>query len=167
MSSRDFLLSRPLRRSAFGLFDGSIVLLCLFAGCSGEGYETVPVSGRVTLDGQPLADVGLIFVPLAKDRDNPNVGPGSLGRTDADGRFTLQTINGEKGAVPVEHVVRMSPASNQGVVSSPDDFTPEGNIEAKPAARQLELPPEAADGSLRFKVPRQGTDQADFDLVSR
>jgi hypothetical protein len=108
-----------------------------------------------------------MFVPLAKDRDSPNVGPGSLGRTDADGRFTLQTVNGETGAVPAEHVVRMSMASSQGGAESADDFTPEGNIEARPAARRLELPPNAVDGSLRFEVPAQGTDEANFDLVSQ
>jgi hypothetical protein len=136
------------------------------AGCSGKDYRTVPVSGRVTLDGKPLADAGLIFVPLAKDRDNPNVGPGSLGRTDAGGRFTLQTVYGETGAVPAEHVVRISLASKQDAEESPDDLTPEGNIEAAPAPRRLELPPSAVDGSLHFEVPPEGTDQANFDLAS-
>jgi hypothetical protein len=137
------------------------------AGCGGKGYDTVPVSGRVTLDGEPLADVGIMFVPLAKDRDNPNIGPGSLGRTGVDGRFVLQTVHGENGAVPTEHVVRLSIASGQEEMEGSDEATPEGIIGVTPAVRRSPLPPYACDGSLRFEVPPRGTDRADFDLVSR
>jgi hypothetical protein len=62
----------------------------------------------------PMHLVGVAFVPLATDKKNPNVGPGSLGKTDAEGRFTLQTVNGESGAVPTEHVVRMAMALAPG-----------------------------------------------------
>lgn len=139
--------------------------LCLLAGCGGKDYQTVPVSGAVSLDGTPLPNIGVMFVPLAQDADNPNVGPGSLGRTDEEGRFTLQTARGEKGAVPAEHVVRLSLADT----AEPDeaDFTPEGDLGRKPKRPGVKLPASAGDGSLRFKVPPEGTDQANFDLKSR
>ncbi len=155
------------QRRATTCFVGAAIVSFLLAGCGGEGYTTVPVSGRVTLDGSPLADVGLVFVPIAKDKDNPNVGPGSLGKTDAQGRFTLQTVNGEDGAVPTEHVVRMSLAPDASEVQSPDDAVPEAPVASPRSSRKLSLPRHARDGSLHFQVPSEGTDQADFDLVSK
>ncbi|QDU60422.1 hypothetical protein Pan216_12610 [Planctomycetes bacterium Pan216] len=136
--------------------------MCLtFVGCGGNEYGVVPVSGRVTLNGQPCPDVSLTFVPLAEDKDNPNVGPGSLGRTDSEGNFTLQTVKGGNGAVSAEHVVRISISLNG---NGDEEGTPD--IPGKPT-REITLPSNASDGSLRFKVPEGGTDQANFDLVSK
>jgi hypothetical protein len=143
-----------------------LITLCALVGCSDRRYETVPVSGRVTLDGEPLADVGLLFVPLARKTDEPNVGPGSLGRTDATGRYHLQTARGETGAVPTEHVVRLSLAEEPRAAVASNDFTPEGDIRRRDGRRKRTLPACAGDGTLRFNVPPDGTDQADFDLVS-
>ncbi len=139
---------------------GALLLVCLLAGCS-KDYETAPVSGQVTLDGKPLANVGLTFVPLAKDKQSPNVGPGSLGKTDEEGRFTLQTVEGDKGAVPTEHVVRMELASS---ASGSDGGDPLANPDRSP--NKVELPKSAKDGTLHFTVPAEGTDEADFALTS-
>ncbi len=58
-------------------------------GCQGgSGPRPVPVSGRVTLDGQPLADVAVYF----HLRGEKHVG---VGKTKPDGTFTL-----ENGALP-------------------------------------------------------------------
>jgi hypothetical protein len=143
-----------------------LLLLPLLAGCGGKDYTAVPVSGRVTLDGTPLQDVGIVFVPLATGRDDPNIGPGSLGRTDADGRFTLRTVRGDKGAVPTEHVVRMAFATAQSDLDGPEGFAPVGSNVPGPAPQRSGLPRQALDGSLHFEVPPQGTDQANFDFVS-
>jgi hypothetical protein len=111
-STSPLSFSTPRRRTTSKHRGGLALLLILpslVAGC-GKDYETVPVSGRVTLDGAPLADVGITFVPLAENKQTPNIGPGSLGKTDEEGRFTLRTTEGDKGAVPTEHIVRMSMA---------------------------------------------------------
>jgi hypothetical protein len=59
--------------------------LCLIAltfGCGPKPAETIPVSGLVTLDGQPLSGANVIFVPQGETKGN-----GGLGTTNADGRF--------------------------------------------------------------------------------
>lgn len=65
------------------------ILLTLLAviviGCGG-GPQLLPVSGVVTLDGQPVADAGVLFVPA-------DSGPTTSGTTDAAGRFRLTTAN--------------------------------------------------------------------------
>lgn len=69
-------------------------------GCSQDGPKRVSVKGRVTLDGQPLANVSVHFKPV-----NHTPGNGSLGPTDADGNFTLLDVRGISGAIPGEYRV--------------------------------------------------------------
>src|SRR5260370_16035766 len=66
----------------------AVVLALLLAGCGGRSFKTLPVSGRVTLDGKPLANATVAFVPEAPpgQKDRP---PSSVGTTDQDGRYTL------------------------------------------------------------------------------
>jgi len=123
-------------------------------GCGGgESYDLVDVSGRVTLDGKPLADVRVGFQP---DSGKADPGPGSAGVTDDDGRYTLQAVSASNktGAVVGKHIVRMSVVSEQ---DSADDAD---------ASMSSGLPPKAGNGSLTFEVPVDGTDTADFDLTS-
>ena len=54
--------------------------LSLAAGCGRDGVA--PVSGRVTLNGQPLANVHVSFQPIAAGTDL-NSGGGSYAFTDA------------------------------------------------------------------------------------
>src|SRR5438045_3919382 len=74
------------------------------AGC-GQSYKTAPVSGRVTLDGKPLANATVQFYPVAAPGTDP--GPTSLGHTDEDGRYTLSFVDSAatKGALVGKHKV--------------------------------------------------------------
>jgi hypothetical protein len=89
-----------MKRSVFCLV--SLALLVV-AGCGGPG--PVPVSGTVTYQGQPLADVNVTFL-----------GPEGLvatGTTDAQGQFSkLDSNRGGEGAVPGEYRVTITPKSN-------------------------------------------------------
>lgn len=132
-------------------------IVCLFlVGCGHDGPSVVPVSGTVTLDGKPLADVSLSFVPRSPSESSLTAGPGSLGKTDAEGRFRLSTVDGRDGAVVGNHIVRLVPATIDG--SNPD--TP--GISATG-----ELPINAGDGTIRFLVPDAGTTQANFSLNAK
>lgn len=78
-------------------------LLVTVLGCSG-GYRFAPVSGIITLNGQPLANADVHFQPVAT-KDNPNPGPGSHGKTDAAGRYTLRVDSHQDGAIIGKHRV--------------------------------------------------------------
>ena len=69
----------------------SVAWLALVAGCGGQEYPLAPVAGSVTLDGKPLANIHVTFLPQAKGKSR-NAGPASCGVTDAEGRFILKTI---------------------------------------------------------------------------
>jgi hypothetical protein len=85
----------------------SISLISAFvvfaAGCNREKLPKLgTVTGRVTMDGQPVPEATVIF-ESTKEGESP-----SLGKTDADGRYELYYSRGHKGATPGEHVVRIS-----------------------------------------------------------
>ena len=69
----------------------------LLSGCGTKLHE---VSGVVTLDGQPVAEAGVMFQPTAG-------GPVASGTTDAAGKFTLQCAN-KPGLIAGEYLVTIS-----------------------------------------------------------
>ena len=91
------------------------VALVLFAvGCSTEPYETAPVAGQVTVDGQPAPKVAVMFQPVAS-AGHLNPGPGAYGITDAKGHYSLKLIGKEtRGAVVGRHKVRIENYTDPG-----------------------------------------------------
>ncbi|WP_145062745.1 hypothetical protein [Adhaeretor mobilis] len=78
--------SRPLRLLAACLFAVAL------AGCDSPSYEqdTAPVSGRVTLDGEPLTQ-GIVYLLPSKGRS-------AKGLIKQDGSFVLKTYSEGDGA---------------------------------------------------------------------
>jgi hypothetical protein len=128
-----------------------LLLLLLLAGCGGP-HPIAPVSGRVTLNGHPLAKAAVVFQPVPVQGDI-NPGPGSGGFTDADGRYTLTLTGKDKsGAVIGKHRVRIT-------------LVPESNPNDDTSRPTKQLPGRYnRDTKLEFDVPRGGTRSADFDL---
>jgi hypothetical protein len=146
MTTRSFLLS--------------LFLLPLSAGCSNnEAYKTAQVSGVVTRDGQPLANAYVSFSPVP-GQGNTNPGPGSGGKTDSSGYYTL-TITGKdtKGAVVGKHKVRIDPSAD---TDSADDG-PQGGVPIKQRSKKKPSPPKDFD----MDVPAGGRNDANFDLKSK
>jgi hypothetical protein len=118
------------------------------AGC-GPSIKAVPVSGRVTLKGQPLADVAINFSPMTGG-DNAYA---AYGKTDKDGRYKLKLVeNGQAGATAGPNRVMLNEST--GLAES-DGGGP---------AVVLKLPPKARDGTMTIDVPATGTDTADFSF---
>jgi hypothetical protein len=129
-----------------------VLIPFLFAGCGGDPFKTAPVSGRITVNGKPLAKASVTFAPVAVG-NNIEPGPSSAGKTDADGRYTLTLIgkNGS-GAVVGRHKVMVAMLDESDTSSDLPDKT-------------RQLPPQYnGQTTLRFDVPADGSDKADFDL---
>jgi hypothetical protein len=134
--------------------------LAPLAGCGGGGPQFVAVSGRVTLNDQPVEGCSVDFQPLSAGKDAG--APGSTGKTDKDGRFTLysQLDKSRAGAVVGKHQVRV--------------WAPEGAQDAdadSPRAKGKKTGPKIpgryhVNSELTFEVPASGTDKADFALKS-
>ncbi len=130
-------------------------MVLILGGCSGGPYPLAPVSGTVTLDGQPLAEAFVAFEPVRMG-DGMVAGYGSYGNTDEKGRFTLTTLHNEEGAIVGTHRVSIKTLAGE-----------EGSDGRMIITTQEKVPPRYNfDSELTFDVPPDGTDAADFDLTS-
>jgi hypothetical protein len=77
------------------------LLAALLSGCGGSGPEVAPVSGRVTLDGAPLAGARIKFQPEASG------GSPSYGAADQEGNYVLGYKRGQPGALIGWHTVQI------------------------------------------------------------
>jgi len=106
------------------------VLPLLVTGCGG-GSPLAEVEGTVALDGAPLENVLVSFLPdPAKGTD----GPRSTGVCDAQGRFRLRCDDGREGAVVGWHRVVVE---DLALYATPRE---EGSS-PQPAARLSRVPP--------------------------
>lgn len=138
--------------------------LAALTGCGGGGYA--PVSGTVTFNGKPAANVMVTFQPTAKSGSDAG-GVGSFATTDANGRFALEVMSDkpQPGALVGKHRVRIATPPPKGGGGPADSDAAAGDGKKKgftdpiPARYNVE-------STLDFDVPAGGTDQANFDLKS-
>jgi hypothetical protein len=120
-------------------------------GCSKSGRGLVPVEGKVTLDGSPMAGVYVFF-----DQPDAQRNVAYIGQTDEQGHFELrQAGENSVGAVPGGYRVVLSTA-----VIKP------GSPDGTPMPPE-KIPPKYAGGKLKFDVPATGSKEADFELKSK
>ena len=134
------------------VFSGLIACLAC-SGCRQSPDGVVPVSGRVTLNGQPLAGATITFQPVVDGPSLPTVA-GSVGHSDAEGNFTMRLTDPDApGAAVGKHVVTITTATDP----QRDDALPRGEI----------VPIAWRNGSQTFEVPPAGTSKADFQLSTK
>ena len=131
---------------------------CLF-GC-GPGYDVVPVSGTITLDGKPLANAMILTQPISEDDKNVTPGPGSIANTDSQGHFVLEMQHEDvKGAAPGKAYVKIV-ESGEKKASSDDTLDP--------SILRSKVPSEYKDGNkVIYEIPKGGTDAMNFDLKTK
>ena len=122
-------------------------------GCGSSKQPLVPVSGVVTLNGKPIDGARVFFEPESTG-DVLNVGPSSYAVTDEQGRYSLETMDGDEGAVIAHHRVTISTFMG-----------PEQHEGEEPVREEL-IPDRYFDGTtpLSWDVSADGTAAADFQL---
>lgn len=145
-----------------------LLLLCsclIMAGCSeSSSYQTpeslIPVSGKVTLDGEVLSGATLSFIP-----QNGTAGIGGYAITDASGSFEAQHQSTEQGLPPGNYAVTFSK-----LIMPDGNPIPEGKDAADVGAVQA-LPPflsEMRSNGPSYLVTVGATPQTvTFDLESK
>jgi hypothetical protein len=102
---------------------GLLCLLLLTPGGCGKGKDLpdlAPVTGTVTLDGQPLAEAEITFTPIGT-----TAGLGSEGRTAGDGKYQLKAVRRGAGAAAGQYKVVISKrVMPDGSVVRPSPDTP-------------------------------------------
>jgi hypothetical protein len=137
---------------------GGLVVLVL--GC-GNSRKLAPVSGVVKMDGRPLAGATVGFEPLESDK-GPNDNPTTSGaKTDENGAYTLETYNGDRGALVGKHKVKIS------LYKQMQD--PDSDARRRSGPLQVDKVPERYNKKtqLTIDVPPEGKTDANFDLKSK
>jgi hypothetical protein len=134
-------------------------------GCGG-GPRLVPVSGTVTLNGKPMKDAAILFLP---DESNKDGLPGQ-DQTGPEGNYKLMTL-GRAGLVPGKYKVVIT-RSTVETSKMPDSFKDDpymGKLVVEGPAPATGMPARAAPSSSEIKgeftseVPPEGA-ILDYDV---
>ena len=142
------------------------LLVLIVAGLSGCGESapevklppTVPVSGVVKMDGQPLSNATVTFIP-----QDQKGGPECMGTTDDTGKYTLKQRGGAEGAPVGQHRVLISRMLRGDGSPIPADGAGEGGVATET------IPPKYSQSdatTLTATVP-EGGGEVNFDLESK
>ncbi|WP_417386363.1 hypothetical protein [Gimesia sp.] len=127
----------------------SIISLCIATGCGDSGGSDQPdlgtVTGVVTMDGQPLANVTVTF--------SPENGRPSIARTDEAGNYELGYLAETKGAVIGKHTV--------SIITPQENPTPPGQVYKDP------IPAKYNDQTTLSADVKEGANTFDFQLESK
>ncbi|MEN6496823.1 MAG: hypothetical protein ABFD16_21235 [Thermoguttaceae bacterium] len=131
-----------------------LAALCITPLGCGKGYEggkLAPVSGVVTLDGQPAAGIMVLFSPTAETG-----GQGGMGTTDASGKYELKTRGEFTGVVPGQYKVTCV----KYVMPDGSPIPNDPNFSMATSGAKQVLPAKYSDPQrtvLSAKVPTEGT----------
>lgn len=92
--------------------------LIVVVGCNSNTLGTVKVTGKLLLDDKPVEGAIVVFNP-----DNL-AGRAASGRSDANGEFTLTTLEHGDGAMPGAYKVAVSKFEGEVDSSIPTDVDP-------------------------------------------
>lgn len=153
------------------VFVGFCLASVLLAGCSrGGSADRKPVyavTGKVTMSGGPVANALVTFSPKQKQ-------PVAIGKTDANGQFTLTTYDGGDGAAEGEFVVLVTKNSS-APPAGPPAHDPSKPFDSRAAhaqqsaaqATEAGLPQKYSridQSDLLAKVQKSGKNDFSFDL---
>ena len=121
-------------------------LTSVVIGCGGAA-PLVPVEGTVTLDGDPLVDAKVVFLP---EQGRP-----SSARTDESGRYRIMYTREVRGALIGRHKVQITTSLEAD--ESPDPEFENGRPESIPAKYNTQ-------STLVAEVSPRTNARVDFEL---
>lgn len=129
-------------------------------GCGSNYPETVAVTGTVTIDGKPVPEAIVTFLPTDGRRSG-------TGYTDSNGRFELTTFAPDDGAVPGSHEVAVNPTEAPPMPG--ESVAPDGT--PLPSARGYKPPFPAKYGNpkqsgFKAEVDPDGENDFTFEMKS-
>jgi hypothetical protein len=143
---------------------GFLLVLVSVCGCGGGDVKepTVPVTGVVTYNGEPVEGATVAFGAASGQ-----VRPAS-GTTDGAGRFSLTTYEQNDGAIPGKFTVAVSKTRTIGGMTEDEEHEAiEAGKEVKAGTTVDELPERYKDGlksGLTADVEADRENHFEFDL---
>lgn len=150
-------------------------MLLSIAGCGPEQVEhpdTVAVTGKITLDGKPLAGASIIFNPVVtSDETFP-----ARATSKEDGTYELNTFfsasTDEPGAVPGQYNVTVTKAAAAAAPQSHGDVdmsAPQGKPDAHSSGPENALPAKyqsPTTSGIKKEVKADGANDIPIELKS-
>jgi len=129
----------------------AVVLLTTIVGCGPSDVK--PVSGVVTLDGEPLVGAWVVFTPLEGEKKTS-----SRGKTDESGKYELRFTSDTQGALLGKQMVQIyyEPGLDDTVQKRKDK---DSQVSKLPKTFY-------EDSELRAEVTAGGDNKFNFDLKS-
>src|SRR5688500_8562528 len=93
-------MSLNLTRTGKAALTVAAMGLLVLTGCGEKRIHVVPVSGKLTVQGQPAAGAQVVLHPVAADRDEPFA---AVGQVQNDGTFKIGVYDRDDGAPPGEY----------------------------------------------------------------
>ncbi len=140
-------------RKALGSWGGIALLVAALSGCGGPQF--MEVEGTVKMDGKPLPNVVVQFLP---DPEKATVGPLSAATSDDQGRVRLRAQDQREGAVVGWHRV---------LIGDPNEERPPQGQKPKKAARVPARYATAAGTPVRLEVKAGGPQVVDVVLAAK
>jgi hypothetical protein len=145
------------------IFIFSVCLLCFGCNNGSKLDGLVPARGVLKLDGKPVSDATVIFKPVGQTRS-------AIGTTDANGNFSMMTLNPNDGVYPGEYIVTATKTEYRGEIR---EEQPKGSDERskiihdnREIIEHLPLKYAASDTTdLKITIPAGGNKKIAFDLT--
>ena len=154
-----------------------LTIALMTIGLTGCGSKYPTVSGTVTVNGKPVPKIQVVFAPQS-NQESSIVGPVSTAITDANGRFSLKTRTGARGAVVGKHAVGFRWCDIHGdsltsLKSAWREAQKNAPEEAKVIAERIESiklklkdrPQLPKQLQTEFELTAAGTTEANFELT--
>jgi hypothetical protein len=150
----------PMNQSLFGqnYFLLAVVMTAVAGGCGEKMPRIVPVEVTVIYQGKPLDQAQVMFTP---ERGRP-----AYGRTNAEGKCQLTTIDPDDGAYVGEHKVAIAKQVEVPPNQRHPDYQPGGRFSRYPEMREV-IPTKYASSksTLKAKVEEDGDNKFSFELT--
>ncbi len=134
------------------------ILSTVLPGCGTDDPALVPVTGRVTIDDQPVAELIVTLTPVGATAGN-----GGLGATDEQGSFVLTDVRGGAGLRAGEYKISVYPVPLKSAGDLPTDVVSSGTagipaIFTNPNHTPLSVTVGQGGASIEVKLTKTGRD---------
>lgn len=125
-----------------------LVVTASLAGC-GDGLSRVPITGVVTMQGNPLGGASVQFFP-----QGGTPGEGAIGTADKDGKFTVISSRNQDSGVPAgKYKVRVSLLVDRKGNALPAEAT---QADYPDAQESIPAPYCTSNSPLEVEIPKNG-----------
>ncbi|MFG0266954.1 MAG: carboxypeptidase-like regulatory domain-containing protein [Rhodopirellula sp. JB055] len=151
-ASKDWNRNQRTRLSAMPFL--LIGLIGVLSGCGPSGPEIAEVSGVVSMGGNPVPGASITFYPVS--------GRQSFGKSDQDGRYTLEYAQDQPGAVTGQHRVKIM----TGGMGAPSMPIGPGESPSKSRTRSKGMEPPKEVTLSEMVTVESGSNEIDLTIPS-